>query len=174
MTVLFIILVILVLILLWVIISPFYLKINTEISQYEITMPALFKVSYHPSVKPGVKFRILFVPFSPNFGKKKKLKKSEDPEIKISKKKTRKMISTHQIKKLILKFFNAFKINKLDANIDTGDYTLNSHLIPILVITGVENKININYQNINNIDLELRSNIYKFLYLGMWYIIKRK
>ena len=175
MVVLFIILSLIGGFILWLIFSPFYIKVNTEYNQYQLTMPAVFKLYYQQNESPGIKIKFLFFTFSPEFKKNKKQNDNDRPiRTKNAKKKQKRALSPRIVAELVKKIFKSFKINRLQATIDTGDYTLNSHLIPIVLLAGIDDKININYYNINHADLEIRGNLYKFLYLGMWFIIKRK
>ena len=154
------------------------MRVNSDHKVYEFAVPGLFKIFYRSGDNAGIRLKIFFYSFAPKFKNKKRNFKTVDKDLKSrskkSKKRRKRNIRMEHLISLVKRFFKSFKVNRFEANIDTGDYALNSHLIPLVILTGTHNKININYHNINHIHLEIRGNVYKLLWLGMWFLIKTK
>ncbi len=139
-------------------IIPIRFIINTNTNTYTISQPVFFKVRILPDSDYLIKlrFRILFIWFNfyPFLSKPKSQEK---------KKKTKSIKNRNQVSPgLIWDIIKGFRIKKLNADIDTGDYPLNAQLFPVAQqITGKNTFVNINFENNNSLNLLITYQLYK-------------
>ncbi len=152
-------------------IIPIQIVINTQKNEYYISLPGYFRVDllFTRDYNYSIKLKILFFSFRIFPGKRRNsVRDVEEPRKNIQKTKRRKKqkITFSFIKKII----KCFKIKKLNADIDTGDYPLNAQLIPIAhAISQGNTNIDINFQNRNVLDICVNTRIYKITYTTIKY-----
>ena len=58
----------------------------------------------------------------------------------------------------------SFKIKRLEADIDTGNYPLNAQLIPLVqTINGSNINLNINFENRNEANIRISTQLYNLI-----------
>lgn len=152
--------------LLWLLLVPVILYTNTRRNRYLLTLPGIFRVLVVPDNGLFyIRAWILFIPFKFNPFKPKKKKKKEKPR----KKKKFKLRSGNL--RMMKGALRAFRIRKLEANIDTDDFTMNAWLVPAFTMVNGENiRLQVNFEGHQSLLLDLRITLGAML----WMIIKTK
>lgn len=155
--------------LLWILLAPVILFTNTDRNRYSLSLPGVFQAVVVPA--DGlfkVRGWIFFVPYTFNPFKPRKKKKQE----KAVKKKKKRIHRKLPIKPGMMKeALRAFRIKKLQLNMDTDDVVANSWLIPVFSLVNSENvQMKVNYEGTFSLLLDLRTRIGSLL----WMFIKNK
>lgn len=160
---------ILLLTLLWVLLGPIILFVDTEGNKYSVGLPGIFKVSVVPTEDLFIiRGSVFFIPYRFNpFGRKRK-KPRKAKEKTRAKKRSFKLTEGWKLGKNIM---HAFRIRKLHMDIDTDDFTLNAWLIPAFSAVNSENiRLQANFEGRASVLLDLRTRIGSVL----WAFIKTK
>lgn len=163
-------------ILLFVILASFFILpvsivADSEGQTYFISMPFYFKLSLRKySEDWKVRLRIFLIPIKINHVKLQKMSFTKKESW--SKKNREKR--NPGIKRMLIhikRAFRSFRIRRLNALIDTGDYPLNAQLVSVASQLNNE-KINvgINFDNKNSIYFEAVTQLYKLI----WILIRYK
>ena len=138
---------------------------NPNRNRYLLTLPGVFRAFVIPDKDLFlVKGWIFFVPFRFNpFRVKKKGKgKARD-----TRKKKWRPGNIRMMKGAV----RAFRIKRLEADIDTDDFTLNAWLVPVFSMVNRENvQLQVNFEGHHSLVLDLRVTLGTLL----WIIIKTK
>lgn len=162
------ILIILLLFLTGIFFIPLKLVINTKSNQYYLNLPGYFRIDvlFGITQQPKIKVRLFFFTFRIEPFKRSK-NQTEKSEINIKNKRTKKGKRKTNISSqiaLVRNCFQQFEINKLDADIDTGDFPLNAQLIPIAHQINNQNiNLNVNFNNQNNLEMVTTTQIFRFI-----------
>jgi hypothetical protein len=147
----------------YLLIVPIQLVVNTETKRYFLNYPGIIKVSLDNPDQHFTKLRIriLFISFNLNpLGNKRAQKKVTE-----KKSRTGKSINIKRLVNLFGSIVQNFKIKKLRADFDTGDFPLNANLYPITQsINGNNIDINVNFENRNQFDIYIITQIYKLIF----------
>jgi len=141
-------------ILLWILLVPISLYINTETGRYTLSFPGIVHARVVPS-DPLFAFRIrvLFIPFNIdplNFNSRKK--NQEKPG---KRKKHPSMLKKMKTGKALMR---SFRIRKLRLNLDTEDFMLNTALVPAFAAISRENiQLSANYHGEASLELAVRT-----------------
>ena len=167
----YIIISLLLIFLFWILLVPVILYTNTEQNRFLLTLPGIFRAVLVPY--EGL-FRIqgwiFFIPFkfNPFEQKRKKEKEKQKPK---PKKKRKKRFWQYGNFKTMKGALRAFRIRRLEANIDTDDFTLNAWLVPVFsAVNGNNIHLQVNFEGYQSLLLELRITLGALL----WTIIKIK
>jgi len=152
----------------WILLVPVIIYTNTDRNRYLLTLPGIFRAVVVPH--EGL-FRIrgwvFFIPFKFNPFEQKKKK----AEKKIPKKKKKKRLWKSGRFSTMKGALRAFRIKRLEADIDTDDFNLNAWLIPVFSAVNQENvRLRVNFEGNQSLLLDLRVTLGAFL----WSIIKIK
>ena len=158
---------------LWILFIPFRLLIQSEKNIYVFHLPGILKFSLQKiNDNWKMQIRLLF------FNIKNKTQKKKSDRKKKTNKKSRKfnaLTDTKGIIILIKKIIKTLKIKRFKVEIDTGNYTANALLIPVIPLTGLNyNQVNINFNNHNNIDLQINGQLFYLALYGIIFYIKKK
>lgn len=141
------------LILFGVLFVPIRIVVNTNKKQYYISLPGYLRADllFGNGQPFRIKMRIFFVSFL--IEPLKRVTKKTEPQImKKDKPKVKKPLS------LFINILKSIQIKYFKANIDTGDFPLNAQLIPVAQMIQSNNAyLNINFENVNNIDLMIQT-----------------
>ncbi len=155
--------------LLWLLLGPVIIFVNTEKDAYSVALPGIVKASVYP--KDGlflIKGSVFFIPYRFNpFGRrsKKSLKQKEKSP---RKKRSFKLRGGMNMGRNIL---HAIRIRKLHLNVDTNDFTVNAWLIPVFSAVNSENiRLQANFEGEASLLLDLRTSLGALL----WAMIKTK
>lgn len=151
---------------------PTSIVADTKRKMYFVSIPLYLKASFAESdEKWKIRLRIFFIPIPIKYLDKKKTSLKES-DLKEKPKKKKRKLSTRRLVAIINRTFKSVRIKKLDANIDTGDFPLNAQLIP--VATRLNNEkiaIGINFEDNNSIYFRVVTQLYKFVWIIIRYII---
>jgi len=152
--------------LLWLLFVPVIIYTNTHRNRYLVTLPGIFRALVVP--ENGlfqIRGWILFIPFKFKPFKPKKKKETEKPR---KKKKIKWRSGNIQMLRGALR---AFRIKRLEADIDTDDFTLNAWLVPAFSMVNGENiRLQVNFVGHQSLVLDLRVTLGALL----WTIILTK
>lgn len=150
----------------WILLVPVILYTNTEQNQYLLTLPGIFRAMIVPD--DGlfyIRCWIFFIPFKINPFEQKKRKKEQTARVK--KKRSSRFGKIRTMKGVL----RAFRIRRLEADIDTDDFTLNAWLVPIFSTVNQENvSLQVNFEGHQSLLLDLRVTLGALL----WSIIRAK
>ena len=164
-----IILILLLVFLIWILVAPVRLNIDSKKNEYLIKWLGLGKLALIPaeeewffSLKIGFwKKKILFSSLIQNFTKKEK--KKIEPKKKHKKSKKTSLFSSIKRMRRVLQ---SFEIKVCKINLDTDDYYWNALLIPAFQVVnrGDQHRIAINFRSKNDIQLIVENRLIKVLY----------
>ncbi|MFO7669171.1 MAG: hypothetical protein R6W31_05900 [Bacteroidales bacterium] len=155
--------------LLWIMLGPVIIFINTGEGRYSVALPGIFRASVIQAEEWFmVRGSVFFIPYRFNpFGRKRKKQKDQ---LKKSPRKKRSLMSPVGMN-LGRNMLQAFRIRKLHLNIDTDDFTLNAWLIPVFSAVNSDNiRLQANFEGEASMLLDLRTRMGALL----WAIIKTK
>jgi hypothetical protein len=149
---------------------PVSIVADSNRQRYYISIPVYLKgVISKANEEWKFRIRIFMIPFTMRNLKRKKNIKQQTEE---SGKSKRKMPKMEKVTKVLVQLYRSFRIKKLEANIDTGDFPLNAQLIP--VVSRLNNKnidIGINFHDTNTVYLRAETYLYKLIWIMIRYII---
>jgi hypothetical protein len=164
--ILYIVISLLLIFLLWLLLVPVIIYTNTDRNRYLLALPGIFKAVVVP--EKGlfhVRGWIFFIPFRFHpFQEKKRQEKGKPGE-----KKKRRWGSGNI--RMMSAAVRAFRIRRLEADIDTDDFTLNAWLVPLFsMVNGKNIRLQANFVGYNSLVLDLRVTLGAL----MWILIKTK
>ncbi|MEA3462979.1 MAG: hypothetical protein U9R49_13915 [Bacteroidota bacterium] len=159
----------LLLFLFWLLLVPVILYTNTERNRYLLTLPGIFRAVVVPDEGLfHIRGWIFFIPFRFNPFKQRKRKRKEEQKPKKKKKKRLWRSGNFRTMRGALR---AFRVRRLEADIDTDDFTLNAWLVPVFSAVNQENiRMQINFEGHQSLLLDLRVTLGALL----WSIIRAK
>lgn len=151
-------------------ILPFSVVADSNQNTYFISIPFYLKGTIN-KVNEEWKFRIrvfLIPVYITGLKRKRSIKQQSETEKKPKKRK----FNIYKISNIIRGVNRSFRIKRLNANIDTGDYPLNAQLIPVVTkINSTNIAIRINFEDTNSIYLNAVTHLYKIIWIVIRYII---
>jgi hypothetical protein len=154
----------------WLIFGPIRMKINTRTNQYEVILPGIFRGMILPT-KDFLIFKLWITAVPVKIDPLKPKKRKKDPEkekTELEKQKKQKKVPIKKIKRMIIRVFKSFTIEKIRLDVDTGDCILNARLIPLFVaISGRTRVYRVNYQEINHLELVIKNRIFNFIKIAI-------
>jgi len=152
--------------LLWVLLVPVILYTNTERNRYLVTLPGIFKAVVVPD--DGlfrIRIWIFFIPFSFNPFQVRRKKRKAKPVVKKKKKRFSGNFRS------MMGALRAVRIRRLEADIDTDDFTTNAWLVPVFSALNGENiQLQVNFEGHQSLLLDMRMSLGTLL----WILIKNK
>jgi hypothetical protein len=152
--------------LLWLLLVPVIIYTNTNRNRYLLALPGIFKAVVVPEKGMfHIRGWIFFIPFWFHpFREKKRKENSKSGE------KKRRRWGSGNIRMMAV-VVRAFRIRRLEADIDTNDFTLNAWLVPLFSMVNGENiHLQANFEGYNSLVLDLRVTLGALL----WILIKTK
>jgi len=153
---------------LWILFVPVILYTNTERMRFLLTLPGIFRAVVVPE---GGLFHIrgwfFFIPFKFNPFKQRRTKEKQKPRKKKKKKGRWRSGNLQTIRGAL----RGFRIRRLEADIDTDDFTMNAWLVPVFSAINQENiRLQVNFEGHQSLLLDLRVTLGALL----WNIFKVK
>ena len=163
----YIIISLLLIFLFWLLLVPVILYTNTDRNRYLLTLPGIFRAVLVPYEGLfHIRGWIFFIPFKFNPFKQRKRKKEQKPR-----KKKKKRFWRSGNFRTMKGALRALRKKKLEADIDTDDFTLNAWLVPVFSAVNQENiHLHVNFEGQQSLLLDLRITLGALL----WNIIKAK
>lgn len=152
---------------LWILLVPVIVYTDTTRNLYYLGLPGIIKAQLIPVEELfHIRGWIFFIPYRFNpFKQRKKKEKS-----KADRKKKNKWQKLRNIR-MMSGILRAFRIRKLELDIDTDDFTRNAWLIPVFsTVNGKNIDMRINFEGTASMVLDLRIT----LGLLLWNIIRTK
>jgi hypothetical protein len=148
----YILLILLSLLLVWLLAGPLIIFVNTVSNRYYLTLPGIFQVVVVPSEEFfHVRGWIFFVPF--RFFPFRKKKKKEPKTA--GKKRKFKLPSGGM--GMAMDAIRSFRIKKLEMDIDTDDFLLNTWLVPVFSLApGKHTRMSVNFEGNSSLLLDMR------------------
>jgi hypothetical protein len=159
-----------VLLLLWILLGPVMLCINTERKLYQLMLPGVIQArAIYSEGTLHIKGWIFFIPFRFHpfrIKAKKKERKAKSPGK--NKRSVKKIGDLRSLKEA----FGAFRIKKLHVDMDTDDFMLNAWLVPAFatVNNGRNIEMQVNFEGTLFLDLDLRTRLGSLA----WFFIKNR
>ncbi len=147
----------LLLLVLWVLFVPVYLKVNTECNLYSISQLGTVLFTVQPGEDPFIKMKLFGWRIRPG-----KNAKSHGTRTETTKHKTKKSKEAWVV--LFRGMINSLRCKKCNISMDTGDVVLNAQLLPLMVFVNQEHvRLKINFHNENFIELNIEAKLGKML-----------
>jgi hypothetical protein len=164
--------------LLWILLGPVVLRIDTASNLYHFMLPGVVSVSLVPTAGFfHLRVWIFFVPFRLNplkMGKNRKQRnlpegKATEKDKKKDKKKRARRKGLNSMKKF-RKLMGAIRLRKLKLDIDTDDFPLNAWLVPAFsAINSYENvQLQVNFEGNLVLQMDARTRIGALLWRILW------
>jgi hypothetical protein len=155
--------------LLWILLGPVIIFLNSDSNRYLLILPGIFKVVVTPS--SGlilIKGWIFFIPFKYMPFQGKTGKRRERPRKPGKKWSPQKFAGSKQI---ISDVARSIRIRKLFLDIDTDDFMLNAWLIPAFsLVNSGSIQMRVNFEGTSSVVLDLRTRMGTLL----WIMIKNR
>jgi hypothetical protein len=149
---------------------PLKVVVNTQQKEYYISLPGYFRADllFANPMSFKLRLRIFFFSFRIEPGKRvAELTESSEGSIPIKSKRNRR---SKNMLDYIRRMITCFRINRLQADIDTGNYPLNAQLIPIAQRISHNNiDLRINFENYNRVDFYATTRMHKLVYAFLKY-----
>jgi hypothetical protein len=152
-------------IMLWILLAPVILYVDTEDNRYYLAMPAIFRAEIVSSdILFHIRGWILFIPyrFDPlrQMMKPRKKKKEKKPK----KKKSRNLSGGITMFRSLA---GSIRVKKLMLDIDTDDFIRNAWLVPVFsLVSNNENiQMRVNYSGSISLMLDVRTRIGSILWI---------
>lgn len=163
----YIIIALLLLFILWMLLVPVAVRVDTEYHRYAVTLPGIFNVYLVPSEGLFfVRIWVFFIPFKLDPFRMKRRKKTKETADKPAKKKRSFFRQKGSVKRF-RKMTRAVKIRRLEADIDTDDFPLNAWLFPAFAaVNSYENiHLRVNFEGNLLLRMDMRTRIGHILWL---------
>ena len=148
----YILILMLLIFLFWILLMPVILYTNTDRNRYLLTLPGIFRAVVVPD--DGlfhIRGWIFFIPFKFNPFAQRKRKREGKPR------KKKKSLWRSGNLRTMRGALHAFRIRKLEADIDTDDFTMNAWLVPVFSAVNEENIcLRVNFEGHQSLLLDLR------------------
>lgn len=151
--------------LLWILLAPVIVLINTEGNRYLITLPGVISLMLVPREELFmVRGWIFFIPFKIDPFKRKKAKPRKEKERVIKMKRSKNRFGNI---KIITEAIRSIRIRKLWLDIDTDDYALNAWLVPVFSAVNQTGNIRmqVNFEGNLSLYLDFRTRISRLLWI---------
>ncbi len=149
----YILILMLLIFLFWIMLMPVILYTNTDRNRYLLTLPGIFRAVVVPD--DGlfhIRGWILFIPFKFNPFVQRKRKRVR----KLRKKKKALWRRSGNLRTM-RGALRAFRIRRLEADIDTEDFTINALLVPVFSAVNEENIcLRVNFEGQQSLLLDMR------------------
>jgi len=136
----------------WLLLMPVILYTNTDRNRYLLTLPGIFRAVVVPD--DGlfhIRGWIFFIPFKFNPFVQRKKKEKRKPR------KKKKSVWRSGNLRTMRGALRAFRIRRLEADIDTDDFTMNAWLVPVFSAVNEENIcLRVNFEGHQSLLLDLR------------------
>jgi hypothetical protein len=155
--------------LLWILLGPVIIFLNTDNRRYYLALPGIFKAVVVASDDLfHIRGWIFFIPYKYDpfqQNKKKRRRKTEKPKRKRSSKKLSGGLQ------LINGVTRSVRIRKLLLDLDTDDFILNAWLIPVFSSVNSKNiRMRVNFEGTSSLLLNLQTRLGTLL----WNVLKNK
>ncbi len=148
-----------VLLVLWLLLIPIQVFIDTDSNKYFARLRGLAKASFEPDEKELLRVRLkvlfyerCFYPLTKSIDQKKQSEKN--------KAKRKRKVSF----KKMLQLLKSFEVKQFDLDIDTGDYVANAKIYPVFVLLNqFVASFHINFEDRNRLVLDIRNRPYRML-----------
>ncbi len=162
--------------LLWILFAPLIIRVDSDNQRYSLSLPGIFKAIVVPDdTLFHIRLWVLFIPFRMDpLGKT--MRRVEGPGRRDQKKGRRNISKLMRARIIALKeVTRSFKLKKLSLNLDTDDFILNSHLVPVFTTINYRDvNLTINYEGEISLFMVLTNRIASLLWIGMKYIYRTK
>ena len=169
MLVIYILLLIILALLLWVIFTPVYVKVDTTMGLYEVSQTGTIRMSLHPGEDTLLNMRV--------FGLQVRIKASEKSKKKTKeqvKKKSRFKRSASAWRYMIGGVFRSITLQRLACSVDLDNVVLNAQLVPVLMLVnrGPVN-INTNFNGQYYLQLRVKARLNRLLWTFIRFLTKK-
>ncbi len=155
--------------LLWILLGPVILFLNTHTKRYFLGLPGIFKVAVVPSEALfHIRGWIFFIPYKYDPFQGKKEKGKEKP---VRREWMRGLVKLRGSSQMLIDTTHAFRIRKLHLDLDTDDFMLNAWLVPVFSqVSSGHIRMRVNFEGTSSLILDVRTRLGSLL----WILIKHK
>jgi hypothetical protein len=162
----YILIILFLLLILWILLCPVILFLDTDRNRYFISLPGIFKLILIPSEELfRIRAWIFFIPFTIHSFRSRK--KSDKPVRK------RRRFNFSKRAALARGVMWTPRIRRLELNLDTDDFTVNAWLVPVFSGLNSRNiRMKVNFEGTSSLLLDLRFRLGTFLWTLITYRYK--
>lgn len=169
MLVIYILLFIILALLLWVIFTPVYVRVDTTIDLYEVSQAGTIRMSLHPGEDTLFSMRVFGLQVPVKASEKPKKKPGERP-----KKKSRFKRSASAWRYMIGGVLRSFTLQRLACSIDPDNVVLNAQLVPVLMLVNRGPvSINTNFNGQYYLQLRVKARLNRLLWTFIRFLTKK-
>ncbi|MFH0757042.1 MAG: hypothetical protein V2B15_07130 [Bacteroidota bacterium] len=154
---------VLVLTLLWILLGPVIIYMDTRENRYQLGLPGIIKAAVVPAEEIFyIRGRLFFFPFHlhPFRPKRKKSRNTEGVEKKKRSRGKRRPFKLSGGMKPGKHILAAFRVRKLDLDVDTDDFMLNAWLVPAFTAVNSERvHMQVNFEGKASLMLDVRTRL---------------
>lgn len=162
MMVLLIVFAVLLLLLCWLLVSPFVLKVDTRLPVAELRWISLGRVRIWYEDEWWMSIRILFYHKTIRFAALKR--SGEKGKKAVPNKKPKKRMSLGRMMTKMLRVIKTFRVTEWKLAIDTGDNVRNAQLYPLNYFPHLFKHLAVNFRDENYLVLTIRNRPWKMIY----------
>ncbi len=146
-----------ILLMIMVLVTPIYLTVDTNKSNYMAGIKGVVQVAFEPEDFTGT----LLLPFLRlKFRRKLQFPAKKEGSAKVRKKSGERRSLNLETFTLIARLWSTFNCKRLWINVDTGDFSTNAQLIPILQLLSAGNvRLTINFQGLVSLELSIENRL---------------
>lgn len=163
---------------LWLLFAPITISINTYDEIYQLSMMGVLIIRYLPDETGVLRGKAFFIPFRfrPDSLKTERKKKDGDKEA-IPEKNTTIWHGLSQVKfysRLFREILFSFRIQRLYAQVDTGDVVINAYLYPLALLYKTKRfDVNINFDDELGLILIVKNRLWNFAKIGAGFALRK-
>ncbi|MBL7747832.1 MAG: hypothetical protein JNM19_10420 [Chitinophagaceae bacterium] len=161
---LIIVLGVLVLLLCWILVSPFVIKVDSRLPAAELRWISIGHVRIWYDNEWWLSLRILFYSRTLRFAALKRRNDEKRKKAVLKNKKPKRRMGLTRIITKMVRVIKTFRVTEWKLAIDTGDHTLNARLYPLNFFPHLFKHLAINFRNENYLVLTIRNRPWKMLY----------
>lgn len=174
MVIVFILLAVTIALVLWIVLVPLQLIVNTDLGQYQISQSGTVKIAFHPLQQPVMRMWI----FGFRIDTVRKEKTGKEKTVRLGADRQKKKAAIKRSLSSWLYLFqgicNSFRLKKFVCTIDLDDPVMNARLIPfILLLNRGVVSLNTNFVNRNFLYLKIDVSVSRILWTTFRFYTKK-
>lgn len=165
----YLLLILLILFLVWLLLGPVVLLIDTDHNRYHLALPGIFKVAVVPTEELfHIRGWIFFWPFKFYPFRRRKRKPGKTARTPVKK---RRFIKSPVGIGTAMEAIRTIRIRRLELDLDTDDFILNAWLVPAFsLLNGGNTRLRVNFEGTSSLLLDLRFRLGALL----WVLIRNR
>ncbi len=150
--------------LLWLLLAPITIEIDTNTHQYRVGWWGLASLSWHP-LRDGFPVRYSIVGISREKRAEEFFESKPSKPKSKSKRRTSFRPNVRRVLRIVRRVLQSFRIKRCKLWLDTNDYCFNARLYPLIyALPGVHHHVTINFQGRTEVQFRAQNRLIRILY----------